>query len=523
VGTDDEPGEHLYQLNEVATNTYQEIHSWNISRLDTQTTFNEAGSYYDRPTAGGGPKRVQEAEYERTETAIETTDAGFTQFDDVYDDPPGLRQIDNQALRNVTKVGRRTEVEGWYDEFVQLEARTDASSRYQLSEDRDRFEDIYDDGRAGWIETIDRLETFYPEEGQPHGLDYLNRRVGNTDVNQDGYGDLIWIETPTGILWPYPYYEETTTTDPFAGTPPPEQTPITTTKSWTIDEESSSGGFFSVPPEDETPHPSSRWSGGGYQNPIGVFFGTLWDTVKRWDNEEVVENQKNLRADGYGPVSSWVVGSAASVGERFIAGSVANATSGIKPGVPRRLTTAERWTEGAYAAGEFVGETLGAKGAGSGIKQAARQVDTIIKAGFDKIDDLLAAAKRGIVGKTDDAGTRAKFPRPKTSTAAIAPDNFRGRYNADRHARGLPRLPDDYDAHHAIPQRYTDYPEFKDFDFHAPSNIRGVKGARADVNIHQQITNRWEDFARSNPYATRSEIEAFRDQIANEFSEHWFQ
>jgi hypothetical protein len=32
VGTDDEPGEHLYELNEVATNTYQEIHSWNISR-----------------------------------------------------------------------------------------------------------------------------------------------------------------------------------------------------------------------------------------------------------------------------------------------------------------------------------------------------------------------------------------------------------------------------------------------------------------------------------------------------------
>lgn len=77
-----------------------------------------------------------------------------------------------------------------------------------------------------------------------------------------------------------------------------------------------------------------------------------------------------------------------------------------------------------------------------------------------------------------------------TVTRTIDPGNYRGRYNADRHAHGLPRLPDDYDAHHAIPQRYREHPEFGNFDFDDPSNIRGVKGPRADVNIHQQITNR---------------------------------
>ena len=39
-----------------------------------------------------------------------------------------------------------------------------------------------------------------------------------------------------------------------------------------------------------------------------------------------------------------------------------------------------------------------------------------------------------------------------------------------------------------------DHPEFKDFDFHDPSNLQGVKGLRADVNIHQQITNEWGRF-----------------------------
>src|SRR5262249_25600536 len=80
------------------------------------------------------------------------------------------------------------------------------------------------------------------------------------------------------------------------------------------------------------------------------------------------------------------------------------------------------------------------------------------------------------------AKARGWTPTPDTVRRAPAPDNHRGRYNAQQHAEGCPRLPDEYDAHHRIPQEYMDHPEFKDFDFHHPSNIQGVKGSRADVN-----------------------------------------
>ncbi|MEU0880187.1 RHS repeat-associated core domain-containing protein [Lentzea sp. NPDC005914] len=106
----------------------------------------------------------------------------------------------------------------------------------------------------------------------------------------------------------------------------------------------------------------------------------------------------------------------------------------------------------------------------------------------------------------------------------IAKDNWRGRYNADLGRQGKPRLPDDWDAHHAIPQEYRNHPEFKDFDFDAPSNIRGVPGSRTNSpnhgradNHHQDITNRWADFGRQNPNANRSQIEDFARRIDEEF------
>ncbi|MFM8218656.1 MAG: RHS repeat-associated core domain-containing protein, partial [Planctomycetaceae bacterium] len=104
----------------------------------------------------------------------------------------------------------------------------------------------------------------------------------------------------------------------------------------------------------------------------------------------------------------------------------------------------------------------------------------------------------GIAGKADDvvdlgkaedmAKREAAAVDPNATRRAIATDNFRGRFNAQRYSQGLPRLPDDYDAHHRIPQEYVDHPEFLAFDFHQPANIQGVKGSRADVNTHQLIT-----------------------------------
>ncbi len=67
-----------------------------------------------------------------------------------------------------------------------------------------------------------------------------------------------------------------------------------------------------------------------------------------------------------------------------------------------------------------------------------------------------------------------------------------------------------------------DHPEFKDFDFHQPSNLQGVKGSRADVNTHQLITNDWAEFRRLNPNATKAQIEAFAQQIDAKYAQHWF-
>ncbi len=145
----------------------------------------------------------------------------------------------------------------------------------------------------------------------------------------------------------------------------------------------------------------------------------------------------------------------------------------------------------------------------------------------DKINDWLR-------GKTDDNGNRlynddeiekalGRILAPNTARRAPAPDNYRGRFNAERQAQGRPRLPDDYDAHHRIPQEYMDHPEFRGYDFHQPNNIQGVKGSRADVNTHQLITNEWADFRRLNPNATRAQIEAFAAQIDARYAQHWFQ
>ncbi|MEV0622006.1 toxin TcdB middle/N-terminal domain-containing protein, partial [Nonomuraea sp. NPDC050404] len=106
-------------------------------------------------------------------------------------------------------------------------------------------------------------------------------------------------------------------------------------------------------------------------------------------------------------------------------------------------------------------------------------------------------------------------------------DNHRGRYNAWLGREGLKRLPDNWAAHHRIPDvfRRLEHPEFKDFDFHSPSNIRGVAGSAMkdrSKNIHQDITNEWENWRKENPNATRAQIEEFANKIDEKFSAHFW-
>lgn len=66
------------------------------------------------------------------------------------------------------------------------------------------------------------------------------------------------------------------------------------------------------------------------------------------------------------------------------------------------------------------------------------------------------------------------------------------------------------------------HPEFKDYDFHDPENLQGVKGSRADVNVHQGITNDWAEFRRQNPDASRAQIEEFAKQMDEKYANEWW-
>jgi hypothetical protein len=110
-------------------------------------------------------------------------------------------------------------------------------------------------------------------------------------------------------------------------------------------------------------------------------------------------------------------------------------------------------------------------------------------------------------------------------SSSIDSGNYRGRFNAQLASDGKPRLPDDWDAHHVIPQMYRDQPEFQDFDFDAPSNIAGVPGNRAGLgvgNIHNQVTQMWADFAEANSNASRSMIEGFATRVRATFEGYWW-
>ncbi|MGW7710795.1 polymorphic toxin-type HINT domain-containing protein [Streptomyces sp. NPDC054771] len=120
---------------------------------------------------------------------------------------------------------------------------------------------------------------------------------------------------------------------------------------------------------------------------------------------------------------------------------------------------------------------------------------------------VLAGATPVLVHNT--CGYDPEFPTIKL-------ENYRGRFNAKLNKSGIKRLPDDWDAHHAIPQEYRNHPEFSNFDFDAPSNMRGVPGSRMKsrgANVHQDITNQWKWFGDMNSNPSRAQIEDFAKQI----------
>jgi hypothetical protein len=67
---------------------------------------------------------------------------------------------------------------------------------------------------------------------------------------------------------------------------------------------------------------------------------------------------------------------------------------------------------------------------------------------------------------------------------------------------------------------YADNPEFSKFDFAAPSNIQGVPGNRVGfgvANIHNQVTQMWNDFVAANPGTSRAMIEDLASRVSATF------
>jgi len=216
-------------------------------------------------------------------------------------------------------------------------------------------------------------------------------------------------------------------------------------------------------------------------------------------------------------------------------GVVRTVLNGVSAGVKQTIECLDKGD--AECAGEGIGNTTGQAVM---MAEAASGTNITIKLPTPPLP-LVTAEGVVLVGGTPGSIAVAMTPGATVSSTVLmtntinqagkktgsnrkapAQDNYRGRFNADRAAKGQPRLPEDWDAHHRIPQAYRDNPAFKDFDFDAPENIRGVKGSRSDVNIHQKITNDWEAFRAQNPNATRPQIEEFAKKIDAKYSNDWF-
>jgi hypothetical protein len=102
------------------------------------------------------------------------------------------------------------------------------------------------------------------------------------------------------------------------------------------------------------------------------------------------------------------------------------------------------------------------------------------------------------------------------SSTAIDPGDYRARYNDWLVQQGRDPLPWGYQAHHRIPQIYALVGKgFSDFDFHDPSNIRGVASWEMgpEYDVHSVITTAWNIFRQDNPAATRAQVEDFAQLI----------
>ena len=69
-------------------------------------------------------------------------------------------------------------------------------------------------------------------------------------------------------------------------------------------------------------------------------------------------------------------------------------------------------------------------------------------------------------------------------------------------------LPDGYQVHHSIPQKYSDLFEGSDVNIHDNANLRGVS-----QSVHQEVTNEWTSWSADNSDPTAEQVLDFASEI----------
>jgi RHS repeat-associated protein len=158
--------------------------------------------------------------------------------------------------------------------------------------------------------------------------------------------------------------------------------------------------------------------------------------------------------------------------------------------------------------GAFVGVPAMGLGAVFAINGAAGVV--VGGANISAAADQMAATGGG--GSGGSSASPAPAPKAK---------EYRERFDDWLRSQGKDPLDKAWDAHHRIPTRYRDnnHPEFREFDFDHPSNIRGVSSNRnGGYNVHDMITKKWDRFhEQHHGKPTRAQIENFAKEIDAQF------
>ena len=92
-------------------------------------------------------------------------------------------------------------------------------------------------------------------------------------------------------------------------------------------------------------------------------------------------------------------------------------------------------------------------------------------------------------------------------------NNYRSEYIKEN-----PGMPNEYQVHHTLPQKYSDLFEGTDINIHDVENLRGVPR-----DIHTMITNMWGNWDRNLDHSPdKDDVIEFAQTIDKLFETFWY-